>query len=125
MHCKSFTLIASSSAYEVTSTGMDCSERQTTLDATVSLQPRVPLFTSQGLIDHLVELIVSEDEAFNLLEKEAFRRLIIYLRPTLTDCDIPHRTKICEEVITRMVEGESNLKAALEVCSMYTCHDKC
>ncbi|KAG2116642.1 uncharacterized protein F5147DRAFT_758226 [Suillus discolor] len=65
---------------------MACS--QATLDA--SLPPKVPAFTKSGLMDYIVELIVAEDEAFQLVDKGPFRRLLQYLRPSLSDRDIPH-----------------------------------
>lgn len=99
---------------------MTASQRQTTLDGSITYQPRVPPFSSKGLIDYLVQLVVTEDEAFLLLDKPAFRDLLIYLRPALNDRDIPHRTKIREETLERAVQGESNVKAALQVCSKLT-----
>ncbi len=104
---------------------MTSSQRQTTLDGSVTHQPRVPPFSSQGLIDHLVELIVSEDEAFYLLDKPAFRQLLQYLRPTLPSKDIPHRTKMREEVVTRAVQAECSVKETLQVRSTLVCHVKC
>ena len=92
------------------------SQRQTTLDGSFTRQPCVAPFSSQGMVDHLVQLIVTEDEAFYLLEKPAFRQLLLYLQPTLTDRDIPHCTKIREEVLTRSVQAKSNVKATLQVC---------
>jgi len=38
------------------------SERQGTLDGTVTRQPRVPPFCNSGLLDYVVELVVSEDD---------------------------------------------------------------
>ena len=35
---------------------------QGTLDGNVVVQPRVPPFTSAGLLDYIVELVVCEDE---------------------------------------------------------------
>jgi hypothetical protein len=35
---------------------------QGTLDGNVVVQPRVPPFTSVGLLDYIVELVVCEDE---------------------------------------------------------------
>jgi hypothetical protein len=93
------------------------SQRQTTLDGSLVRQPRVPPFTPQGLIDHLVQLIVTEDEAFYLLDKPAFRELLVYIRPTLAESDIPHRTKIREQVLARAGKAESTVKAALQVRS--------
>src|SRR6266705_4591843 len=96
------------------------SQHQATLDGSFTRQPRVAPFSSQGLIDHLVELVVSEDEAFHLLDKPAFRQLLHYLRPTLASRDIPHHTKIREEVLHRAVKAESNLKATLQVRSTFS-----
>jgi len=36
--------------------------KQGTLDNAVSRRPRVPAFTTQGLLDYIVELVVSDDE---------------------------------------------------------------
>jgi hypothetical protein len=41
---------------------MLCSERQGTLDNVVTKQPRTPPFTSAGLLDYIVELVVFEDD---------------------------------------------------------------
>jgi len=74
----------------------------------------------------LVELIVSEDNAFYLLNKPVFRQLIHYLWPSLAIKDIPHRTKIREEVLARAVLAKTKLKETLQVCYTYTfvCHVK-
>jgi hypothetical protein len=96
---------------------MTASQRQTTLDGSVVRQPRVAPFSTRGLIDHLVELIVSEDHSFYLLDKPAFRQLLHYLRPTLSRKDIPHRTRIRQETLARAVEAESKVKETLQVCS--------
>jgi hypothetical protein len=90
---------------------------QTTLDGSFTRQPRVPPFSTQGLIDHLVELIISEDNAFHLLDKPAFRQLLHYLRPTLLSKDIPHRTKIRAEILERAKQAEYKVKASLQVHS--------
>jgi hypothetical protein len=75
-------------------------QRQTTLDGSFTRQPRVPPFSTQGLIDHLVELIVSEDNAFHLLDKPAFRQLLHYLRPTLLSKDIPTAPKFVQKFLS-------------------------
>jgi hypothetical protein len=60
----------------------------------ITSQPHIAPFSTRGLLDYLVELIVSEDDVFYLLDKPAFQQLIHYLHPTLTLKDIPHRTKM-------------------------------
>ena len=92
------------------------SNRQTTLDGVVMSQPRAAPFSTRGLIDHIVELVVSEDDAFYLLDKPTFRQLIHYLRPTLSPKEIPHCTKIREEILARAAQAKSKLKATLQVC---------
>ncbi|KAG2036562.1 hypothetical protein BDR03DRAFT_1011522 [Suillus americanus] len=67
-------------------------EAQKMLDA--SFTPGIPEFTKTGLMDYIVELIVSEDKAFQLVDKGPFRRLLQYLRPSLSDRDILHRTGV-------------------------------
>ena len=103
---------------------MNARQRQTTLDASFTSQCHVAPFSQQGLIDYLVELVVTEDEAFHLLDKPAFCQLLLYLRPTLTSKDIPHRTKIREEVLTRAVHAEFNIKEKLQVRLTFVCHAK-
>ena len=78
---------------------------QQTLDA--SLTPKVPQFTKAGLMDYIVELIVSEDEAFQFVDKGPFHRLLQYLCPSLSDNDIPHCTKTWQEILdpTRFATG--------------------
>ncbi|KAM6489570.1 hypothetical protein JOM56_014989, partial [Amanita muscaria] len=57
-------------------------QKQTTLDGVVTRQPRPPAFTTDGLLDYIIELVVSEDEAFQLTDKKPFCQLLTYLRPT-------------------------------------------
>ena len=95
------------------------SNRQSTLDGVVTSQPRATPFSARGLIDHLVQLVVTEDDAFYLLDKSAFRQLIHYLRPTLSTKEIPHRTKIREEILARAAQAKSKLKATLQVCHVF------
>lgn len=94
-------------------TGRSC---QSTLDGAVMSQPHVAPFSAQGLTDHLVELIVSEDDAFYLLDKPAFHQLIHYLCPNLSTKDIPHHTKIHKEVLACAVLAKSKLIKTLQVC---------
>lgn len=68
--------------------------------------------TQAGLLDFIVELVISEDnvrtfsilekssvinnnylKAIQFIDKSAFRNLLLYARPSLQDSDILHRTK--------------------------------
>lgn len=61
-----------------------------------------------------MELIVAEDEAFQLADKGAFRRLLTYTRPGLSEKDIPHRHKVREEIIRRAKIVESRIRECLK-----------
>ena len=96
------------------------------------MQPRVPTFTTAGLLDYIVELAVCEDEAsiplihitiidmalqaFQLVDRGPFRRLLMYLRPSLTDKDIPHRNMLRKEILNRSKLVEARVKEELMVC---------
>ncbi|KAK7034322.1 HAT family dimerization domain-containing protein [Favolaschia claudopus] len=88
----------------------DTLSAQSTLDHFAS---KIPQFTSAGLLDHLVELMVTEDNAFLLVDKAPFRRVLQYSRPSLKESDIPHRTKMRAEVLERASEAEDRLRARL------------
>jgi hypothetical protein len=64
--------------------------KQGTLDSMVTREARMPNFTTKGLLDFVIELVVSEDNAFRLIDKGPFRRLLRYCRPSLRDTDVPH-----------------------------------
>jgi hypothetical protein len=68
----------------------------------------------------VVELIVSEDKGFQLIDRGPFRRLLAYLRPSLSDKDIPHRTALRKEILLRAEVAEAKVKAALQV-SLFIC----
>jgi hypothetical protein len=48
-----------------------------------------------------MELIVTEDEVLQLVDKPAFQNLLCYVRPGLTKRDIPHHTKLTETIKAR------------------------
>lgn len=61
--------------------------------------------------------ILPHIKAFRLVDKGPFRRLLTYLRPSLADKDIPHRTKIKLEILERAELVETRVKASLKVCT--------
>ena len=101
------------------------SQHQSTLDGAFPIQQRVAPFSKRGLIDHLVELVVTEDEAFQLLDKPVFWRLLHFLHPTLPKGGIPHHTKIHDEILACAVQAKAKVKAILQVWLTFTCHKKC
>ncbi|KAG1893156.1 uncharacterized protein F5891DRAFT_1196785 [Suillus fuscotomentosus] len=69
-------------------------QSQGSLDGIVVHQPRAPVFTTSGLLDYIVELVVCEDKAFQL--------------------DIPHRKALCEEIIKKAKATEVRVKEILK-----------
>jgi hypothetical protein len=93
--------------------------RQASLDDVVTREQKPPVFTSDGLLDYIVEMIVCEDEAFQLIEKGAFCRLLQYCRPSLGTKDIPYRQKIRQEIVDRARVAEIKIKEKLQVRLFY------
>jgi hypothetical protein len=62
------------------------------------------MFTKAGLLEYIMELIVTEDEALQLVNKPAFRNLLRYVCPALAESDVPHRMKLMETVKARAVQ---------------------
>ncbi|KAG2737535.1 hypothetical protein P692DRAFT_20823711 [Suillus brevipes Sb2] len=58
-------------------------QSQSTLDSKLVCKP--PAFTKEGLLEYIMELIMTEDEAIQLIDKPAFRHLLQYAHPTLTE----------------------------------------
>jgi hypothetical protein len=52
-------------------------------------------------------------QAFQLVDKGAFRRLLMYTRPSLSEKDIPHRTKVQKEILLRAHAAEVKVREAL------------
>ncbi|KAN0130476.1 Ribonuclease H-like domain containing protein [Lactarius tabidus] len=55
-------------------------------------------WSKQGLMEHIIELVVVDNQAFSLVDCAAFRRLLMFLRPATKDCDIPHCTSVANTV---------------------------
>lgn len=71
------------------------------------------------MLEYIIELIVVEDEAFQIVDKGAFRRLLTYLRPNLAIRDIPHRTKVRDEIMARTDVAVRVIKAKLAVSCLW------
>jgi hypothetical protein len=92
----------------------DFSSNQKTLDSAVVKEHCAPAFTTTGLLDYIVELIVAEDEAFQFMDKGTFRRLLTYTRPGLSEKDIPHHHKVWDEIVHRAKIVESQVCECLK-----------
>lgn len=55
-------------------------------------------------------------KAFLLVDKPAFRRLLLYMRPATRELDIPHRTKVREEVIVKADQYLNKLTHIFKAC---------
>jgi len=61
------------------------------------------------------ELLTDINKAFQLVDKGPFRRVLTYLRPSLSDKDIPHRQTLRNEIINKANLSEARLKELLKV----------
>jgi hypothetical protein len=52
------------------------------------------------------------------VDKGPFRRLLTYVRPTLSDKDIPHRKTLREEILKKAKATEVRVKEILKVCTL-------
>lgn len=94
----------------------------------------VPKWSKEGLLEHIVDFVVSDDQVslhysyfafncfltvlvqpFQIVEKTKFRALLRYQRPAMKDSDIPHRTKLREEIIAKADEAIERLRAHFKV----------
>lgn len=60
-------------------------------------------------------LIKFVSQAFQVVEKPPFHRLLKYLRPTLSNSDIPHHTKTRDEIMARAKIVMEQVKEKLAV----------
>ena len=59
--------------------------------------------------------ILTTIQAFQLVDKVSFRRLLTYLCPSLLDNEIPHRTKLHTEILEQASAVEGRVKERLQV----------
>lgn len=63
---------------------------------------RILTWTKQGLMEHIIQFVVEDDQSFLVIEKPSFRNLLRYLRPNMKESDIPHRTKLREDIMGKV-----------------------
>ena len=61
------------------------------------------------------ELLSDINKAFQLVDKGPFCRVLMYLRPSLLDKDIPHCQTLHNEIINKANLSEARLKELLKV----------
>lgn len=52
-------------------------------------------------MEHLTELIVANDHALQIVDKQPFQSLIKYVRPNIDEKDLPHRTKMRDYILEK------------------------
>ncbi|KIJ51774.1 hypothetical protein M422DRAFT_244123 [Sphaerobolus stellatus SS14] len=70
-------------------------------------------WTAEGLLAHIVEMIVAEDESFRLVEAPSFRRLLQYQHPLTGEWDIPHCTKVRSAIMKKVEDFAGMTKECL------------
>lgn len=56
-------------------------------------------FTMDGFIERLIRWIIVDDQSIRVLECQEFRDLLTYISDHLEDADIPHRTKLTNDIL--------------------------
>ncbi|KIL54933.1 hypothetical protein M378DRAFT_182369 [Amanita muscaria Koide BX008] len=79
-------------------------------------RPLIP-FTQKGLVDHLIKFIVADDQSIYVVECPEFRKLLLFLRDTLQDKDIPRRSKIREAILEAWADAFQELKQELALAN--------
>lgn len=54
-------------------------------------------------------------QAFTIVDKGAFRRILKYQRPQMLDNDMPHRTKLREEILYKAKVAEQRIREEFKV----------
>ena len=96
---------------------------------------KMPQWSREGLMEHIIELVVVDDQvrknfyvtsahvqlmrdtlqAFSLVDRAAFRRLLMYQRPNTQDTDIPHRTSVAKAIHEKAYKVTNILKELFAV----------
>ncbi|KAF8128334.1 hypothetical protein K438DRAFT_909966 [Mycena galopus ATCC 62051] len=89
-------------------------DRAQQLERQRTIYQRVP-FSTASLANQLVRVVVSNDLSINLVENRDFRDLLLLLRETLRDEDIPHRTKLRSLIIDAWLDYWEELRTELRL----------
>ncbi|KAF8887636.1 hypothetical protein CPB84DRAFT_1849810 [Gymnopilus junonius] len=87
---------------------------QTHLDGFVQATLNVK-WSKEGLLEHILDFIISGDQSFHVVEEKPFRKLLKYQHPATQESDIPHHTKIQEEVIEKANLAIQRLKEEFKI----------
>ncbi|KAH9168616.1 hypothetical protein EDB89DRAFT_1909195 [Lactarius sanguifluus] len=68
---------------------------------------RIPTWSKQGLMEHVIQFVVEDNQLFLVVEKLSFCNMLRYLHPNMKDLDIPHRTKLQDEVLGATCSADS------------------
>ncbi|KZP21834.1 hypothetical protein FIBSPDRAFT_663987, partial [Athelia psychrophila] len=71
-------------------------------------------FSQEAFVDAIVEFIVGDDQAINVIENPRLRAIFLMLRKELREEDIPHRTTIRARIIQVWEEHLEELSKGFE-----------
>ncbi|KAM6502733.1 hypothetical protein JOM56_002710 [Amanita muscaria] len=95
---------------------------QTLLDSFAVVKQKSPLpVTKAGLTEYLLELIVDVNLPFQFVDSPAFRRMVCYLNPKLTDKDIPKKACMANAVDEKIAKLDG---IDLELIAKFSFGDK-
>ncbi|KAF8270572.1 hypothetical protein EI94DRAFT_1798065 [Lactarius quietus] len=75
------------------------SPTESSMERCCHLRGQGPIFTSAGVMDYIIKLVILEDEAFCLVDRSSFHQLLKFCRPLLLEQDIPHRHALHVEIL--------------------------
>lgn len=100
-------------------------------------QPSLPAFSREEFYNRLITFIVADDQvcllgtstivftypvqSINLIECKEFRELLLFLRESLRDSDIPHRTSLRNKVVESWKLYLAALRKELGVSTALSC----
>lgn len=104
---------------------------QTTLDNFVQ-----PAWTQEGLLGHIIELLVTADlvrkvlpllyyydldllQPFQLVERQSFRGILKFMYPGIKESNIPHCTKITQAIQEHAAIVQERLHEEMQVSSVH------
>ncbi|KAG9012889.1 hypothetical protein FRB90_006446 [Tulasnella sp. 427] len=71
-------------------------------------------FTMGGFLQRLIRWVVVDDQSIRVLECREFRNLLTYISDHLDDSDIPHRTKLTNDIIELYKAKQDELHGELK-----------
>jgi hypothetical protein len=77
--------------------------------------PQLPPWNREGLLSHVCEWVVLDNQSFSVVEKESFKALLHYQRPSMIPRDLPSRTTVTDEIYAKSLHVKGLLTEKFRV----------